>query len=57
MTKNGTSLKGENTWRSQQIVEDDFRVKYFDDYVPPWPRPSWKMDVEYGVTLPGRRCG
>ncbi|GJC95414.1 glycosyl hydrolase family 1 [Colletotrichum higginsianum] len=33
VTENGTSLKGENDMPLEQILEDDFRVKYFDDYV------------------------
>ncbi|KUI65446.1 Beta-glucosidase 1B [Cytospora mali] len=33
VTENGTSLKGENDMNLEQIVEDDFRVEYFDGYV------------------------
>lgn len=33
VTENGTSLKGENDMQLAQIVEDDFRVEYFDGYV------------------------
>ncbi|KAK7436604.1 hypothetical protein CaCOL14_006260 [Colletotrichum acutatum] len=33
VTENGTSLKGENDMPLEQILEDDFRVKYFDGYV------------------------
>lgn len=33
VTENGTSLKGENDMSLEQIVEDDFRVEYFDGYV------------------------
>ena len=33
VTENGTSLKGENDMSVEQIVEDDFRVQYFHDYV------------------------
>lgn len=33
MTENGTSLKGENDKTKDEILEDDFRVKYFQDYV------------------------
>lgn len=33
VTENGTSLKGENEMSLEQIVEDDFRVEYFDGYV------------------------
>jgi beta-glucosidase len=33
VTENGTSLKGENDKTRDEILEDDFRVKYFQDYV------------------------
>ncbi|KAI3399854.1 hypothetical protein diail_5365 [Diaporthe ilicicola] len=33
VTENGTSLKGENDMKLEQIVEDDFRAEYFDGYV------------------------
>lgn len=33
VTENGTSLRGENDMPLEEIVEDDFRVKYFDGYV------------------------
>ena len=33
MTENGTSLKGENDLSRDEILEDDFRVKYFEDYL------------------------
>jgi len=33
VTENGTSLKGENDLPLEKILEDDFRVAYFDGYV------------------------
>ena len=33
VTENGTSLKGENDKAIDQILEDDFRVKYFREYL------------------------
>ncbi|KKA27128.1 hypothetical protein TD95_000360 [Thielaviopsis punctulata] len=33
VTENGTSIKGENNMAIAEMVEDDFRVKYFDAYV------------------------
>jgi beta-glucosidase len=33
VTENGTSLKGENELSRDEILEDDFRVKYFEDYL------------------------
>lgn len=33
VTENGTSLKSENDLTRDEILEDDFRVKYFQDYV------------------------
>lgn len=33
VTENGTSIKGENDLPLEKILEDDFRVKYFDTYV------------------------
>lgn len=33
VTENGTSIKGENDLTREQILQDDFRVRYFDDYV------------------------
>jgi len=33
VTENGTSLKGENEKSMEEILEDDFRLKYYQDYV------------------------
>ncbi|KAL6238975.1 hypothetical protein BDW75DRAFT_200059 [Aspergillus navahoensis] len=33
VTENGTSLKGENDLPLEQLLKDDFRVKYFEDYI------------------------
>jgi len=33
VTENGTSLKGENDMTRDQILEDDFRAQYFNDYL------------------------
>lgn len=33
VTENGTSLKGENDMPREEILEDDFRAKYFQDYL------------------------
>lgn len=33
VTENGTSLKGENDKTRDEILDDEFRVKYFQDYV------------------------
>lgn len=33
VTENGTSITGENDMSMEQILKDDFRVKYYDDYV------------------------
>lgn len=33
VTENGTSVKGENDLPDDQIVQDDFRAKYFRDYI------------------------
>ena len=33
VTENGTSLKGENSLSRDEMLEDDFRVKYFQDYI------------------------
>jgi beta-glucosidase len=33
VTENGTSILGENDMPLEKILEDDFRVKYYDDYV------------------------
>ncbi|KYK60055.1 beta-glucosidase [Drechmeria coniospora] len=33
VTENGTSIKGENELRREQILDDDFRVGYYEDYV------------------------
>ncbi|KAK4092494.1 CAZyme family GH1 [Purpureocillium lilacinum] len=33
VTENGTSLKGENDLPREAILADDFRVRYYDDYV------------------------
>jgi beta-glucosidase len=49
VTENGTSLKGENDMSLEQIVEDDFRVKYFDDYV----RAMALASSEDGVNVMG----
>lgn len=33
VTESGTSIKGENDMPMEQILEDDFRLQYYDDYV------------------------
>lgn len=33
VTENGTSIKGEDDLSKEEILEDDFRVQYFDQYV------------------------
>lgn len=33
VTENGTSIKGENDLTKEEILEDNFRVKFFKDYV------------------------
>lgn len=33
VTENGTSIKGEDDLSKEEILQDDFRVKYFDEYV------------------------
>ncbi|MCJ1253642.1 hypothetical protein MMC24_001454 [Lignoscripta atroalba] len=33
VTENGTSIKGENDLPAEQIVNDDFRLEYFRDYI------------------------
>lgn len=33
VTENGTSLKGENDKTREEILEDEFRVEYFRDYI------------------------
>ncbi|KAL1624077.1 hypothetical protein SLS54_004006 [Diplodia seriata] len=33
VTENGTSLKGESELPLEKLLEDDFRVQYFDDYI------------------------
>ncbi|GAB7353250.1 hypothetical protein MBLNU459_g3760t1 [Dothideomycetes sp. NU459] len=33
ITENGTSLKGENDLPVEEILQDDFRVEYFDGYI------------------------
>lgn len=49
VTENGTSLKGENDMNLEQIVEDDFRVAYFDGYVKAMAQAS----QEDGVNVKG----
>ncbi|CRG89300.1 beta-glucosidase [Talaromyces islandicus] len=33
VTENGTSIKGENDLPLQELLEDDFRVQYYSDYI------------------------
>ncbi|OAQ70243.1 beta-glucosidase [Pochonia chlamydosporia 170] len=33
ITENGTSIKGENDLPVEKILDDDFRVRYYEDYV------------------------
>jgi beta-glucosidase len=33
VTESGTSIKGENDMPMEQILQDDFRLQYYDDYV------------------------
>ena len=49
VTENGTSIKGESDLPLAQILEDDFRVKYFDDYVTALAKAS----SEDGVNVMG----
>lgn len=49
VTENGTSIKGENDMPLEKILEDDFRVKYYDDYV----RAMAKASEEDGVNVMG----
>lgn len=49
VTENGTSLKGENDMKLEEIVEDDFRVQYFDGYVKAMAQAS----QEDGVVVKG----
>jgi beta-glucosidase len=51
VTENGTSLKGENDMALEQIVEDDFRVKYFNDYVRAMAEASEKDGVNVQAYL------
>ncbi|KAF4302558.1 Glycoside hydrolase family 1 [Botryosphaeria dothidea] len=46
VTENGTSLKGENDLPLEQLLEDDFRVKYFDDYIHALADAYSKDDVD-----------
>lgn len=49
VTENGTSLKEENDMALEKIVEDDFRVQYFDGYV----RAMAQAHQEDGVNVRG----
>lgn len=46
VTENGTSLKGENDKTKDEILEDDFRVKYFQDYVNAMAEASTHDNVD-----------
>lgn len=46
VTENGTSLKGENDLPVEKILEDDFRVKYFKDYIEALADASSKDGVD-----------
>jgi len=48
VTESGTSLKGENDLPLDKILEDDFRVEYFDGYVK-----ALAKAVEEGVDVRG----
>jgi beta-glucosidase len=45
VTENGTSIKGENDMPREQILQDDFRVKYFDGYIRAMAEASEKDGV------------
>ena len=47
VTENGTSLKSEDDLVLQQILEDDFRVQYFTDYI----HAMAKASAEDGVNV------
>jgi beta-glucosidase len=47
-TENGTSLKNENNLPLEELLEDDFRVEYFDGYVKALAKAS-----EEGVKMKG----
>ncbi|KAK3713368.1 hypothetical protein LTR37_008560 [Vermiconidia calcicola] len=46
VTESGTSLKGENDKTRDEILEDDFRVEYFRDYVNAMAEASTFDDVD-----------
>jgi beta-glucosidase len=46
VTENGTSIKGENDMPLDQILQDDFRVKYFRDYVTDMARAVTEDGVD-----------
>ncbi|KAK5990090.1 Beta-glucosidase 1B [Cladobotryum mycophilum] len=46
VTENGTSVKDENNLSEDKILEDDFRVKYFDGYIRAMAEASEKDGVD-----------
>ncbi|KAG9542240.1 putative beta-glucosidase, partial [Aureobasidium melanogenum] len=46
VTENGTSLKGENDLSKEEILEDDFRVWYFKEYVTAMAEAYTHDDVD-----------
>ncbi|KAB2580764.1 Beta-glucosidase 1B [Lasiodiplodia theobromae] len=46
VTENGTSLKGESELPLEKLLEDDFRVQYFDDYIHALADAYSKDDVD-----------
>lgn len=46
VTENGTSIKGENDLPKEKILEDDFRVQYFEGYINAMADARVKDDVD-----------
>lgn len=46
VTENGTSILGENDLSLEEIVKDDFRVKYFNDYAHAMAKASEEDGVD-----------
>lgn len=46
VTENGTSIQGENDLNKEEILEDDFRLEYFSNYVRAMAEAVAEDDVD-----------
>lgn len=56
VTENGTSLKGENDLPLDQLLDDEFRAKYFRDYITELAKAYAEDGVDVRGKFPASGC-